>query len=124
MAKGVFMPKLTSTMEEGTLLQWLKEEGDTIEIGEPLFEIMTDKINMEVESYEEGVLLKKYFEEDEEIPINTIIGYIGDQGEEVPEQSPGVEGEAEPKENNQENSTALEPSLNEKTEKEKSDSME
>lgn len=124
MAKGVFMPKLSSTMEEGILLQWLKKEGDAVEIGEPLFEIMTDKINMEVESYEEGILLKKYFDEDEEIPINTIIGYIGSQGEEVPEQSPGVEGEAEPKENNQDNSTEQERYLNEETEKEKSDSLD
>jgi len=123
MAKGVFMPKLSSTMEEGTLLQWLKEEGDTVEIGEPLFEIMTDKINMEVESYEEGILLKKYFKEDDEIQINTIIGYIGEQGEEVPEQSPGAEGMTESEENNQEESTTLEPPLNNNTEKEKNHSL-
>lgn len=58
MAKEIFMPKLSSTMEVGTLLQWFKEEGESIDIGEPLFEIMTDKINIEVEAYDAGVLLK------------------------------------------------------------------
>lgn len=88
MAEGIFMPKLSSTMQEGTLLQWLKEEGDSVEVGEPLFEIMTDKINIEVEAYEEGVLLKKYYEIDEVIPINTIIGYIGEPDESVPDSPP------------------------------------
>ncbi len=80
MAKEIFMPKLSSTMSAGTLLQWFKEEGDTVEIGEPLFEIMTDKINIEVEAYDQGVLLKKYYQEDEEVPVNQIIGYIGETG--------------------------------------------
>lgn len=93
MAKEIFMPKLSSTMAVGTLLQWFKEEGDLVEVGEPLFEIMTDKINIEVESYEEGILLKQYFQEDDEIPVNTVIGYIGNQNESVPAESPGVSGE-------------------------------
>lgn len=88
MAKEIFMPKLSSTMQVGTLLQWFKEEGDPVEVGEPLFEIMTDKINIEVESYEEGVLLKKYYDVDDEVPINTVIGYIGEPGEEVPDEPP------------------------------------
>ena len=92
MAKEIFMPKLSSTMEVGTLLQWFKEEGDSVEVGEPLFEIMTDKINIEVESYEEGTLLKRYFEEDDEVPINHVVGYIGEAGEEVPESPPGESG--------------------------------
>ncbi|MEK3857243.1 dihydrolipoamide acetyltransferase family protein [Cytobacillus sp. FSL H8-0458] len=95
MAKEIFMPKLSSTMEVGTLLQWFKEEGDSIEIGEPLFEIMTDKINIEVEAYDQGVLLKKYFQEDDQVPVNQIIGYIGDKNEQVPENSPGISGGAE-----------------------------
>ncbi|MGE8203745.1 dihydrolipoamide acetyltransferase family protein [Heyndrickxia sp. NPDC080065] len=90
MAKEIFMPKLSSTMEVGTLLQWFKEEGDSVELGEPIFEIMTDKINIEVEAYEDGILLKKYYEADDEIPVNQIIGYIGEKNENVPEVSPGV----------------------------------
>ena len=77
MAKEIFMPKLSSTMSVGTILQWHKEVGESIEIGEPLFEIMTDKINFVVDSYEEGVLLAKYYDVDEQIPVNQIIGYIG-----------------------------------------------
>lgn len=95
MAKEIFMPKLSSTMSVGTLLQWFKEEGDTVEIGEPLFEIMTDKINIEVEAYDQGVLLKKYYQEDEEVPVNQIIGYIGETGENVPATSPGLSGSEE-----------------------------
>jgi pyruvate dehydrogenase E2 component (dihydrolipoamide acetyltransferase) len=92
MAKEIFMPKLSSTMEVGILLQWLKDEGDQVEIGEPLFEIMTDKINIEVEAYDDGVLLKKYFDVDEEVPCNYVIGYIGQPNETIPAESPGLAG--------------------------------
>lgn len=95
MAKEIFMPKLSSTMAVGTLLQWFKNEGDSVEIGEPLFEIMTDKINIEVESYDDGILLKKYYQEDDQIPVSQIIGYIGAEGEEVPAESPGISGSGE-----------------------------
>ncbi|CDO03527.1 Dihydrolipoyllysine-residue acetyltransferase component of pyruvate dehydrogenase complex [Oceanobacillus picturae] len=88
MAKEIFMPKLSSTMEVGTLLQWFKKEGEEVEVGEPLFEIMTDKINIEVESYEEGILLKKYNEVDDEVPVNAIVGYIGEANESVPDSPP------------------------------------
>jgi pyruvate dehydrogenase E2 component (dihydrolipoamide acetyltransferase) len=90
MAVEILMPKLSSTMEVGTLLQWFKEEGESVEIGEPLFEIMTDKINIEVESYEEGLLLKKYYSVDDEVPVNQIVGYIGQENEAVPDESPGI----------------------------------
>lgn len=95
MAKEIFMPKLSSTMSVGTLLQWFKEEGDTVEMGEPLFEIMTDKINIEVEAYDDGILLKKYFQADDEVPVNQIIGYIGAEGEKLPDSSPGISGQEE-----------------------------
>jgi pyruvate dehydrogenase E2 component (dihydrolipoamide acetyltransferase) len=94
MANEIFMPKLSSTMEIGTLLQWFKEEGDTVEIGEPLFEIMTDKINIEVEAYEDGILLKKYFDVDDQVPVNHVIGYIGEANEQVPAEPPGLAGES------------------------------
>ncbi|WP_240371460.1 dihydrolipoamide acetyltransferase family protein [Anoxybacteroides rupiense] len=97
MAKEIFMPKLSSTMEVGTLLQWLKEEGEPVDIGEPLFEIMTDKINIEVEAYDRGILLKKYFQADDQVPVNQVIGYIGERGEAVPEEPPILsEGATEP----------------------------
>jgi pyruvate dehydrogenase E2 component (dihydrolipoamide acetyltransferase) len=89
MAKEIFMPKLSSTMEVGTLLQWFKKEGDPVAVGDPLFEIMTDKINIEVEAYEEGILLKQYYQEDDEVPINHVVGYIGEPNEQVPDSPPG-----------------------------------
>lgn len=92
MAKEIFMPKLSSTMAVGTVLQWFKEEGDSVEVGEPLFEIMTDKINIEVESYEEGILLKRYYDVDDEAPVNAVVGYIGEAGEEVSDTPPEVVG--------------------------------
>lgn len=92
MAKEIFMPKLSSTMQVGTLLQWFKDEGDQVAVGDPLFEIMTDKINIEVEAYEEGVLLKQYYQEDDEVPINHVVGYIGQAGESVPDDPPGEAG--------------------------------
>ncbi|MFD2830482.1 dihydrolipoamide acetyltransferase family protein [Corticicoccus populi] len=88
MAKEIFMPKLSSTMAEGTVIEWFKDEGDTVETGEPILEIMTDKINIEVESYHDGVLLKKYYETDDVVPVNQVIGYIGDSGEDVPDTPP------------------------------------
>lgn len=88
MAFELLMPKLSSTMEVGNITQWLKQEGDTVETGEAIFEVMTDKIAIEVESYEDGILLKRYYDIDQEIPINAVIGYIGEVGEEVPEKAP------------------------------------
>ncbi|KLK98742.1 branched-chain alpha-keto acid dehydrogenase subunit E2 [Bacillus pumilus] len=93
MPKEIFMPKLSSTMEVGTLLQWFKEEGDSVEIGEPLFEIMTDKINIEVEAYDDGIFLKKYYEADDQIPVNAVIGYIGEANEQVPSEPPAQSDE-------------------------------
>lgn len=102
MAKEIFMPKLSSTMEVGTLLQWFKEEGDSVEMGEPLFEIMTDKINIEVESYEEGILLKKYYDVDDEVEVNACIGFIGESEEKVPDNPPTASEESESEESVQE----------------------
>lgn len=91
MAHEILMPKLSSTMDVGTITVWLKEEGDRVEIGEAIFEVMTDKIAIEVEAYEEGILLKKYIDNDGSAPVNSVIGYIGEAGEEVPATMPGLE---------------------------------
>lgn len=91
MAHEVTMPKLSSTMDEGTITLWLKEEGDSVEIGEAIFEVMTDKIAIEVEAYEEGILLKKYIGDGESAPVNSVIAYIGEAGEVVPETAPDNE---------------------------------
>ncbi|MCL7872225.1 dihydrolipoamide acetyltransferase family protein [Bacillus altitudinis] len=120
MPKEIFMPKLSSTMEIGTLLQWFKEEGDSVEIGEPLFEIMTDKINIEVEAYDDGVFLKKYYEADDQIPVNAVIGYIGEANEQVPSEPPAQSDEVSSEDSGTSSpsetsvSTEVEPTVGEK----------
>lgn len=86
MAHKVIMPKAGMAMETGKIVKWLKEEGDMVETGEPLLEIETDKVNMEVEAMNTGVLLKKLYEEGTEIPVVRTIGYIGEQGESIPDE--------------------------------------
>ena len=85
MAKEVFMPKTGMDMHEGTILRWLFNVGDYVRAGEPLLEIETDKVTMEVEAPADGVLLCKYFEEGAVVPVVTIIAYIGREGEQVPD---------------------------------------
>jgi pyruvate dehydrogenase E2 component (dihydrolipoamide acetyltransferase) len=71
-------------MEAGTIVRWLKSEGDKVEKGEPLFELDTDKVTQEVEAEASGVLLKIVVPEGE-VPVGTAIAYVGEQGEAVPE---------------------------------------
>ena len=80
MAEAVLMPKLGMTMDKGTILRWLKKEGEPVQAGEPLLEVMTDKINIEVESEISGTLLKVYYPEEVEVPVNRVIAYIGKRG--------------------------------------------
>lgn len=96
MAEAVLMPKLGMTMDKGTILRWLKKEGEPVQAGEPLLEVMTDKINIEVESEISGTLLKVYYPEEVEVPVNRVIAYIGEAGEAVPETTPDGEEAAPP----------------------------
>jgi pyruvate dehydrogenase E2 component (dihydrolipoamide acetyltransferase) len=83
MAKEVLMPKLSSTMAVGHVTEWFKKEGDPIKVGDVLFEVMTDKIAIEVESYDAGILLGRYVEVGQVVPVNTVIAHIGEAGEKV-----------------------------------------
>ncbi|WP_394139049.1 dihydrolipoamide acetyltransferase family protein [Cytobacillus oceanisediminis] len=85
MAEEVIMPKLGASMEKGTILSWFKNEGDEVEKGEPLLEIMTDKINMEVEATSSGILLKRCYGADTEVDVLKPIAYIGEAGAKIPE---------------------------------------
>ena len=85
MSVEIIMPKAGMSMEEGTIVKWLKNEGDEIKEGEPIVEILTDKVNMEVEAESSGFLIKKVRFEDEVLPVFTVIGYIGEKGETVGE---------------------------------------
>ena len=74
---NVIMPKMGDGMEEGTLLRWLKQVGDSIEVGDPIAEIETDKVSIEIESTEEGLLTKTLVAEGQAVPIGTSIAVVG-----------------------------------------------
>lgn len=84
----VIMPKLGLTMEEGTIVRWLKAEGEEIEKSEPLFEVQTDKVTMEVEAPASGTLGKILVAEGETVPVVQVIACILEPGEEAPEEWP------------------------------------
>jgi pyruvate dehydrogenase E2 component (dihydrolipoamide acetyltransferase) len=94
-ANEVKLPRLGQGMEAGTITKWLKSPGDTVEKGEPLFEIDTDKVTQEVESDYAGVLLKITLESGE-APVGQTIAYIGKEGEEVAEAAAPEPAEAAP----------------------------
>ena len=83
MAFEVKMPQLGLTMEEGTVTRWVKQEGDTVKVGDVILEITTDKLTSEVESEHDGVLLKIVAQEGEDVPVKGILAYIGEAGEQV-----------------------------------------
>lgn len=80
MAEVIRMPRMSDTMEEGVIVAWLKEEGETVESGETLAEVETDKATMELDSYSDGILLHIAVKEGP-VPINGIIAVIGEEGE-------------------------------------------
>jgi len=84
----VIMPKLGLTMEEGTIVRWLKAEGEEVKKGEPLLEVQTDKVTMEVEAPATGILGKILIPEGETVPVVQVIAYILAPGEEPPEEWP------------------------------------
>ena len=93
MATDVSLPRLGQGMEAGTIVRWLKSEGDTVEKGEPLYELDTDKVTQEVEADASGVLLKILADEGEEIEVGKRIAVIGEEGEEVAVDEPAPQAE-------------------------------
>lgn len=83
MAEVINMPRLSDTMEEGTVAKWLKNVGDKIEEGDILAEIETDKATMEFESFHEGTLLHIGIAEGDGAPVDTLLAIIGDEGEDI-----------------------------------------
>ena len=81
MATVVNMPRLSDTMEEGVVAKWLKKVGDSIEEGDILAEIETDKATMEFESFHEGTLLHIGVEEGGTAPVDSLLAIIGEEGE-------------------------------------------
>jgi pyruvate dehydrogenase E2 component (dihydrolipoamide acetyltransferase) len=81
MASDVTMPRLSDSMEEGTVLKWLVEEGGEVKRGEPLVEIETDKANMTYDADSDGVLVEIVAQEGDTLPIGEVIARIGEEGE-------------------------------------------
>jgi pyruvate dehydrogenase E2 component (dihydrolipoamide acetyltransferase) len=85
MAHPILMPKPGQMTEQCTVVSWLKAEGDPVAKGDILFEIETDKSNMDVESFHDGVLLRIVVAAGETAPVNSVCGYVGQPGEVIPD---------------------------------------
>jgi len=93
MAAYLKMPKLSDTMSEGTLVKWLKKEGDTVAIDEDIAEVETDKATMTMPTFDEGILYKIYVKEGETVVLGASLALILEPGEEPPagaDQAPGA----------------------------------
>lgn len=85
MAIEVIMPKLGLTMTEGTVINWFKKEGEVVKAGETLFSVETDKVVIDVEAEAGGTLIKILIPAGQAVPITTVIAYLGQPGEKIPE---------------------------------------
>jgi pyruvate dehydrogenase E2 component (dihydrolipoamide acetyltransferase) len=92
-ANQVTLPRLGQGMESGTIVRWLKAEGDKVEKGEPLYELDTEKVTQEVESDASGVVLKILADEGEEIEVGKPVAVIGEEGEDISSESDDSSGE-------------------------------
>ncbi|HXJ33610.1 MAG TPA: dihydrolipoamide acetyltransferase family protein [Candidatus Eisenbacteria bacterium] len=91
MATDVLMPKLSDTMEEGKILKWHKHPGDVVKQGDILAEVETDKANMDIESFDEGVVAELRVGEGESAPVGAVIAVLGAAGEAAKPQAPKLE---------------------------------
>ncbi len=87
MATEVIMPKVDMVMEAGTFVEWLKDEGDQVEKGEPLFIVLTDKANIEIEAPASGILAGVRAQPEDVIPVTEVIAYILAPGEALPSET-------------------------------------
>jgi pyruvate dehydrogenase E2 component (dihydrolipoamide acetyltransferase) len=85
---NIEMPKLSDTMTEGTVVRWLKKEGEEIEIGDIIAEIETDKATMEMEAFDEGILSKISVEEGGKAPVGSVIAILLEDGEDDGDPAP------------------------------------
>jgi pyruvate dehydrogenase E2 component (dihydrolipoamide acetyltransferase) len=96
MAIEVLMPKLSDTMEEGKIIKWLKQPGDVVKSGDMLAEVETDKANMEIEAFDEGVVTELKVGEGESAPIGAVIAVLGAAGEAAAPKGGAKKAEREP----------------------------
>ncbi|MGI5862795.1 MAG: dihydrolipoamide acetyltransferase family protein [Myxococcales bacterium] len=101
MATAIVMPKLSDTMTEGKILKWNKKEGDSIEAGDALADVETDKATLELEAYESGNLLKILVPEGSSAPVGATVAVSGEKGEDISSfvsEAPKAEAKPQPKE--------------------------
>ena len=109
MAAYLKMPKLSDTMSEGTLVKWLKKEGDTVSMDEDIAEVETDKATMTMPSFDEGILYRIYVKEGETVVLGASLALILEPGEEPPadaDQAPSSASAADPAEDKAEKPVA------------------
>ncbi|MDH5440924.1 MAG: 2-oxo acid dehydrogenase subunit E2 [Candidatus Bathyarchaeota archaeon] len=94
MVTDLVMPRYSLTMEKGTVVKWLKKEGEPVEKGEPIVEVEADKVTTQVDSPASGVLLKICEPEDAEVPVGRPIAFIGKPGEAIPKTEAPVDQES------------------------------
>ena len=117
MAEIIRMPKMSDTMEEGVIASWLKKVGDEIKSGDILAEVETDKATMELESYDDGVLLHIGVKDGDSVPVDGVIAIIGEKGEDVDEILKDIENDTTSVDNSEEvNETPIEKEIEVKTE--------
>ena len=85
MAEAIIMPDLGQTTTSATITAWLIEEGASVDLGDPLLSVETDKTELDVEAVAEGTLLKRVFPVGAEVESGTVIAYIGDPGDQIPD---------------------------------------
>ena len=83
MAQKIIMPKQGLQMTEGVITQWLAREGDTVQEGQPLFEMETDKLSIVIDSTASGTVLKLLYEEGDMVPVTETIAYVGPAGTDI-----------------------------------------
>src|SRR3989442_1512660 len=92
MAFSVQMPALGESVTEGTVTRWLKQEGDTVEVDEPLVEVSTDKVDTEIPSPAAGVLTKIIAQEDDTVEVGGELAIIGDSADDAGDDGGGQQG--------------------------------
>jgi pyruvate dehydrogenase E2 component (dihydrolipoamide acetyltransferase) len=90
MAKDILMPLLSPSMTEGTLVKWIKKEGDAVKSGDILAEVETDKATMDLEAFDSGILRKILIQEGTKVPVQSRIGIIGTKDEKIDESAPAA----------------------------------
>src|SRR6202020_1348930 len=98
MAKDILMPLLSPSMTEGTLVKWIKKEGDAVKSGEVIAEVETDKATMDLEAFDSGILRKILVEARPKVAVQTRIGIIGTKDEKIDVSAPAPAPTAAPAE--------------------------